>query len=155
MRHWFLSAPRPMLSLPIRGWELVALLVLLSGCGASSPDDALKADLQTARSWAATAHMVGDDWSQNRIPAAYAQQTLQSTRQGLQDLAQSVAQEPGSSDQAHVTLQTTMRQLDQQLAQMAALVARNDRAALATPLQQVAAEDATLKQLQSRAGTHP
>lgn len=59
------------------------VLLLLTACTSKSSGDDVSKELQSVKSWAATAHMVGDAWKRKAVPTAYAKQTLTKTQEEL------------------------------------------------------------------------
>jgi hypothetical protein len=60
----------------MKGLLLLLAMAVLAGCGTHSSPERLRTSLQTTRSWAATAHLVGDRWLAGAVPRAYARGTL-------------------------------------------------------------------------------
>src|SRR5215210_4374092 len=62
------------------------LLAALAAC-AQSPADELRAEAQTAASWAATVRMAGEAWSKGAVTDAYARRTVETAQRTLGETA--------------------------------------------------------------------
>lgn len=69
--------------LPSRLSSLLLLLNLLTACSSQSSTDKLAKELQTVKSWTATAHMVADAQIHGDVPTAYAKHTLEKAQEGI------------------------------------------------------------------------
>ena len=127
-------------------YGLMLVLVCMTACGTSSPDEEVTTELQTIASWAATAHMVADAWTRGAVPTAYAKQSLQTAQQTLQDEAQTFSQSPAATTQRGAALLQALQQLERMLGMMAQAVEREDRALLATQIAQLTVEEQHLSE---------
>jgi hypothetical protein len=124
--------PLKNLSLPF----VFFLTLLTTSCSQKTSAEDMQQELDTLTSWAATAHMVGEAWASNSVPKTYAQQTLKTTREKLQ-------QEIGTLSKASIpslqrqTILKSLEQLQATIGQMSTAVAHKDRTALTTQLKQL------------------
>ena len=130
----------------------LALLTVLTACGAQSSADDLATELETVTSWAATAHMVGDAWINGTVPTAYAKQTLEAAQQSLQEEMDTLAQGSTVPSDRRTKLLETLQSLEQTVGQMATAVEQEDRAALTQQMQQLSTEEQTIGTLAKNAG---
>jgi uncharacterized phage infection (PIP) family protein YhgE len=104
------------------------LLLTLTACRQASPHEQQIKTLKTIHSWAATAEMVSDAWTNGRIPNQYAQQTLAKSQE-------EIARENKDVTDASVSAQ--IQQLDKILEQINLDIQQNHRSAIAQPLHQL------------------
>jgi hypothetical protein len=127
----------------------LALLALLTGCSYHSPSAQFSADLTTITSWAATAHMVSEEWARQAVPNAYAKQTLQVAREELQTAVATLKQLQlsGASAQQRATLLRHVQRINQLLGQMSKVVEQEKRDAMAPLRRQLATEEKAINTL--------
>lgn len=123
---------------------LSSLLLVLAACSQSSPHERLIKTLKTTRSWTATARMVGENWQQGTIPDHYARQTLTKSQQ-------EIGKEMEGLDAPPAILQ----QLQQTIQAMTTNVEQRNKAAIATSLQKISAEQQQLEALAQAEGAQP
>src|SRR4051812_44840225 len=79
---------------PLRDYALTGLMLLCFAltisCRERSSSVELKDEMETVSSWAATAQMVGEEWTRGSIPAAYAQRTLRTTLETFERETESI-----------------------------------------------------------------
>jgi hypothetical protein len=125
------------------------LVLALAGC-TQSPEDQLKAELQTVASWAATARMASEQLLKGAVPRAYAAQTLRAAAETLQEEAQTI-QGVKADGAAAAGLQASLlgrtQSLGQAVGQMSAAVESKDDQKLAQSLEQLKGEEQAVKSL--------
>jgi cob(I)alamin adenosyltransferase len=136
----------------LRAKSLLLLLTLLTACSSKSSADDLTKELETVTSWAATAQMVGDAWSQGNVPTVYAQQTLSQAQQKLHQETDTLAQS-STSTQRHYVLEQLQR-LESTVGQMSTAVEQKDRVAMSQHLKQLSTQEQTLSTLAKTVGGH-
>lgn len=130
-----------MAKLPLtRSVTVFVLLMMLTSCSTQSPVDQQVKELQTVQSWAATAHMASDAWTNNTVPTAYTKRTLQTAQQSIQDSLDTLTQKAS----APAPILADVRTVAQVVGEMGAAVERGDRAALQQQTAQLAAQEQTL-----------
>jgi hypothetical protein len=126
----------------------LVLVLALAGC-TRSPEDQLKAELQTVTSWAATARMVGEAWLKGAVPRAYTAQTLLAAEETLQEEAQTI--QKVKAEGAAIGLQTSLldrtQSLGRAVGQVRAAVESKDDQALGQLLEQLKGEEQAVKSL--------
>lgn len=139
--------------LSLRFSSLLLLVKLLSACSSQSSSDELAKELQTVKSWAATAHLVGDSWTQGNVPEAYAKQTLEKTQEELKNETDTLSKLSIESSQRD-TLLDQLKRLENTVGQMSKAVAQKDQKAIAQQIQQLSLEEQMLDKLAKTAGGH-
>lgn len=124
-------------------WQLALLLTTLTACSAPSAAEKRTKELETVASWVATAHMVGDAWLQNAVPAVYAQQTLHSTQQELHKETDAIAKVTSTQERSQVLAK--LQRLEQTIGQMSTAVAQNNRPHLQQQLQQLTVQQQAIE----------
>ncbi|MBL1178547.1 hypothetical protein [Pantanalinema sp. GBBB05] len=104
------------------------LLLVLTACRQASPHDQQIKTLKTIHSWAATAEMVGEAWTNGQIPNQYAQQTLAKSQA-------EIAQARNEITDTAISVQ--IQQLDKVLAQINSDIQQQHQSAIAEPLHQL------------------
>ena len=126
------------------------LLLALAGC-TQSPEDQLKAELQTVTSWAATARMASEQLLKGAVPRPYVAQTLQAAAETLQEEAQTIQGVKADATAAAAGLQTSLlartQSLVQAVGQMRAAVEGKDDQKLAQLLEHLKGEEQAVKSL--------
>ena len=110
----------------------------LAACSQSSSHDKLVKSLQIVQSWTATAQMVGETWQQDRVPDAYAEQTLKKSKA-------EIASE--TKDLTESTAVQEIQKIQQTLQQLIAAVKHRQKGALTAPLQQLSTQHQKLAAL--------
>jgi nucleoid-associated protein YgaU len=130
-------------------WPLV-----LVGCGAQSPAEKLRVELQNVKSNAATAHMVGDAWAHGDVPAAYAKNSLQMARGELKSAVEALAELPEAQKPAEdgTTLQEHLQRIEKSVDEMSEAAEKGDRAAVAGQVEQLSSEEEALDKIARRLG---
>ena len=128
----------------------LVLVLALAGC-THSPEDQLKAELQTITSWAATARMASEQLLKGAVPRPYVVQTLQAAAETLQEEAQTSQGVKADATAAAAGLQASLldrtQSLGQSVGQMRAAVESKDDQALAQLLEQLKGEEQAVKSL--------
>jgi hypothetical protein len=124
---------------------LLGLLAALTACGNQSPADEQAKEIQTLLSWTATVHLAADSWRQGTVPQVYTTRTLQYAAEQLAQEQPAVAKLPPIAGDS--PLAERLQRVQTAIGQMSTAVAQGDRAALAAPLQQIAAEEAAFQRL--------
>jgi len=129
-----------------RWWRWALLLLWCAVCGCRSTSGELAEELQTAVSWAATAHFVGEAWAAGQVPKAYATHTLQ---QGQRELHKGHAKISALALLAELraTLLGEVHGLEAVLRDMHTAVQRGDRGALQQQLRVLAQQQQALTAL--------
>jgi|ERR687885_590851 hypothetical protein len=137
----------------IRSASLLLLLTILSGCSRKSSADELTQELQTVKSWAATAHLVGDTWIRGDVPTAYAKRTLSTTQKELQNELNKLSQE--APPQSRATLVAQLQRLQSTVKQMSKAVEQKNAMAMQQQIQQLSAQEQSISTLAKTAGVQP
>lgn len=132
-----------MQSIPFK--SLLLSLTLLTACSNQSSTESTK-DLQTVRSWAATAQMTGDAWTRGVVPTAYAKQTLSTAQKKLHEETDNLAQLSIDTTQRRTILEHLQR-LEMTVNQMSTAVAQEDHTAIAQQLKQLSTQEQKLSTL--------
>jgi hypothetical protein len=122
------------------------LLILVTGCGSQSSADNIREGLKAVRSWAATAHLLGDTWMAGSAPTPYATQTLLAAQQRLQE-ARARLQSQSIPADARGALLGQLQNLEKTVGQMRAVIQQGDHSALAQQIGQLSAEEKTIASL--------
>ena len=132
----------------------LTLTSLLVGCGPQSPMEKLQAELQSVKSNAATAHMVADAWAHGDVPAAYANNSLQSARGELKSAVEALVDMPEAQKPAEdgTTLQDHLQRIEKSVDEMSAAAEKEDRAAVPAEVEQLSAEEEALDKIARRLG---
>jgi cell division septum initiation protein DivIVA len=128
---------------------ITASTILVAGCGKSGSDQ-LDRELKQVASWAATARMVADSWSNGTVPAAYARRTLETLSQQLQMNAEKI--QSISRDQ-NSPLAHAVEQIQQTIAHLQAAVIQQDRNWLTELTSQLDAEQKVLTSIRATSPT--
>jgi hypothetical protein len=115
---------------------LTSLLLVMTACSSSTPQEKLTKGLKTILSWSATAQMVGQTWQQGTVPQQYAQQTLEKSQQEINKEVQDLSAPPA--------LRQSLQQLQQTIQHMTLVIKQGDKAAIDAPLRQLATEQQQL-----------
>ncbi|MFL6229273.1 MAG: hypothetical protein ACJ741_10880, partial [Pyrinomonadaceae bacterium] len=68
---------------------VAAVLLSLSGAScAQDPQKEIRQEAQTLASWAATLHLLGDDWHEGSVPSRYVAKSAEEAHETLQEEAQ-------------------------------------------------------------------
>lgn len=120
------------------------LLFVPIACSQPSSSEVLTQHLQSVNSWTATARMVAESWAQGSVPQHYAKQTLEKTQQEIAKDTESLFKE---QPQARSQLAPSLQHLQQTIQQLSIAVDQPEKAAIATPLTQLIAEEQQLQSL--------
>ncbi len=134
----------------IRNLSLLLLLTILSACSSKSSSDELAKELQTVKSWTATAHLVGDTWMRGDVPTPYAKQTLSKTRTELQNEVDTLSQKAPA--QNRTTLVVQLQRLQETVEQMSKAVEQKDARAMQQQIQQLSAQEQSISNLAKTTG---
>jgi CelD/BcsL family acetyltransferase involved in cellulose biosynthesis len=104
---------------------LIAICFSLIGCG-KSDEQKLIAESKEVTSWAASAQMIAEAWSQGRVPTPYAKRSFQNINQQLNE---SAARIQSLSDNHRPQLIATLQQLLSVVSQLEAASKHQDRSA--------------------------
>jgi hypothetical protein len=132
--------------MPLRIFVVAALLLSSTySCGRDA-NDQLRAELETAKSWAATAHMTADQWIAGGVPAEFAITTLEAARREIQKIGDQASDSAVSNNGVtrHLTNLTRIIHV------MRDAVQARDRAAMARHISQLATEEQALRVLSER-----
>lgn len=110
--------------------------------------------MQTATSWAATAHMVGEAWLGGAVPTRYARRTLQTAQQTLSE-KRTLEQSPFLTGDRLSKALEHLQNLEATVEEMQKAVQTGDRASLGQQIKQLATEEQTLKAFTQNAGGQP
>lgn len=149
IKRWVMNLV--LLSLRLSG--LLLLLKLLLACSSQSSSEDLAKELQTVKSWAATAHLVGDSWMRGNVPEAYTKQTLEKTQEELKHETDTLSKLSIESSQRDTVLEQ-LKRLENTVAQMSKAVEQKDQKAIAHQIQQLSLEEQTIDKLVKTAGGH-
>ena len=130
---------------------LLLITLLTSSCSKKTSAESLKKELETVTSWAATAHMVGEAWTRGAVPTVYAQQTLKTTQEKLQEQTDTLSKSSIAIKKRQTVLKP-LQQLRQTIDQMSIALEKKDRTAIATQLKQLATEEQTIRRLAKPVG---
>lgn len=126
---------------------------LLTACSGQSSTDKLTKELDSVKSWTATAHMVGDAWIKGTVPEAYAKETLSKTQEELQKETETL--KLADSAPAHSQILEQLKQLKDTVAQMSKAVEQKDQQAMNQQIQQLSSQEQTISTLfKQQAGGH-
>ena len=123
----------------IRSASLLLVLTILSACSSKSSAGAVTKELRAVKSWAATAHLIGDKWIQKDVPAVYAQQTLSKVQQELQKERDNLSRKAPPQSRARLIAQ--VQHLQATVAQMSEAVEQKNFQAMSQQLQQLSAQE--------------
>ncbi len=138
-------------------WQISSFFLLLKfliACSSQSSADELAKELQTVKSWTATAHMVGDLWTHGDVPTTYAKQTLEKTQEELKnetDTLSKLSIEPSQ----HSTVLEHLKSLEDTVSQMSKAVEQKDAQAMTQQIQQLSTQEQTIDKLVKTAGGQP
>jgi hypothetical protein len=149
-----MSVSRNATSEPMPRWRARALvlgpifLLTIIACGSHSAVDRLKTKLQTAASWAATAHLAGEAWLSGAVPTAYTKRTLHMAEHTLvEGIRQVQAQPATSAAAAPASVSEHLQRLTHLLSRMREAVQAEDRRAMTHHLTALAHEEEALRTL--------
>lgn len=128
--------------------QLVFLFSVVTACSSQPSAKDLAKELETVKSWTATAEMVGESWLKQSIPTVYAKQTLQATQAELQKETETVKKV--APNQARGEVVTKLQQIEQTVSQLELAVEKDDRANLSQLLQQLSMQKRTLDTISSQ-----
>ena len=111
--------------------------------------------MQTAASWAATAHMVGEAWLGGTVPTRYARRTLQTAQQTLSEQRDTLEQSPSITGDRLSKALEHLQNLEATVGEMQEAVQTGDRASLGQQIKQLATQEETLKTFTREAGGQP
>jgi len=137
----------------IRSASLLLLLTILSGCSRKSSADELTKELQTVKSWAATAHLVGDTWIRGDVPTAYAKRTLSTTQKELQKEKDNLSQK--APPQSRAMLVAQLQHIQATVEQMSKAVEQKDSKTMNQQIQELSAQEQSISTLAKTAGVQP
>lgn len=132
-------------------WASSLVLLLLTACTSKSSSDDVSKELQSVKSWAATAHMVGDAWKRGAVPTAYAKQTLAKTQQELKKEVDSFS-ESSINEEKRASILKSIFSLQATLTQMSNSIEHKDYKALTQEIQQLSAQEQNITKLAQAAG---
>ncbi|MBH8574880.1 hypothetical protein I8752_18000 [Nostocaceae cyanobacterium CENA369] len=130
------------------------LLLLLTACGSKSTKDELSKELQSVKSWTATAHFVGDAWIHKAVPTTYVKQTLDKTQQELKTQTEELSKLSIPSSNRGAILKS-LQQLQDTVSQMSKAVENNNYPAVTQQVQQLSHQEQAIAQLSLAAGGQP
>jgi hypothetical protein len=133
------------------GWAAL-LAVVVVGCGSGDPAKEAVDELKTARSWAATAEMVGEAWMRGATPTPYTADTLEAAHEELQKEAARVDKKPDVQAAAGVDLVGHFKTVDGLALALHDAVEAGDRAAAGDRVGRLAAEASALADAIANAG---
>lgn len=139
-----------MRSLPVNLFLL--LLTLLTACSKSAVEE-LNQELDTTKSWTATAEMVGDAWRRSNVPTTYAQHTLSQAEEKLQTQTMAIAHSSTNPTQRQ-TLLKQLQQIESTVSQMSTAAKQKDYTAMSQHLKQLSTQEQTLSTLAKTVGGH-
>ena len=137
----------------IRSASLLLVLTILSACSSKSSADEVTKELQSVKSWAATAHLVGDSWMHQDVPTAYAKQTLSKAQQELQKEQDNLSQKAPPKSRSLLIAQ--VQHLQATVAQMSEAVKEKNFKAMSQQIQQLSAQEQMMSPLAKTAGMQP
>jgi hypothetical protein len=91
------------------------MLLTITACGSHAAADAMSSALQTAASWAATAHLAGEAWLSGAVPTAYTRRTLRLAEQALVEGIRQVQGPPVASAAARAPVPEHLQSLTHML----------------------------------------
>nr|WP_322656442.1 hypothetical protein [Dendronalium sp. ChiSLP03b] len=127
------------------------LLLLLTACGSKSTKDELSKELTSVKSWAATAHFVGDAWIRKAVPTSYVKQTLVKTQEELKTETETLSKLsiPTANRSA---IFKSLQQLQDTVSQMSKAVEKKNYQAVAQQIQQLSHQEQAIAKLSMTAG---
>lgn len=140
----------PSIQILMRSIGSLVLLLLTACTSKSSSDDVLK-ELQSVKSWAATAHMVGDAWKRGAVPTAYAKQTLAKTQKELKKEVDSLS-ESSIDKEKRASIIKSIFSLQVTLTQMSTSIEHKNYQALTQEIQQLSAQEQNMTKLAQNLG---
>ena len=124
---------------------LVISVALLVACKSPTPAE----QMDSFRSWLATAGMVGDAWLRHTTPDKYSRQTLELSHETLLQISTDLLKSPPPAVDS-TTLDTILTESRGHIAQMARLIAAKDAPDFARQLDSLRANQRVVKQLSDR-----
>jgi hypothetical protein len=137
--------------LPSRLSSLLLLLNLLTACSSQSSTDKLAKELQTVKSWTATAHMVADAQIHGDVPTVYAKHTLEKAQEELKHETDTLSKLSIAPSQRRTVLEQ-LKRLEDTLGQMSKAVEQKDPQAMIQQIQQLSTQEQTINMLAKTAG---
>lgn len=137
----------------IRSASFLLVLTILSACSSKSSVDEVTKELQSVKSWAATAHLVGDSWMHKDVPTTYAKQTLSKAQQELQKEQDNLSRKAPPKSRAILIEQ--VQHLQATVAQMSEAVEKKNSQAMNQQIQQLSAQEQMMSPLAKTAGVQP
>ena len=107
-----------------------ALLLALAAC-AQDPGTAIQEAREGALSWAASAHMAFEGWTDGRLTTAYTRATLDRCQRGLEEERTALAATPDLAQPPVVAVAEAIAQMSALAASLAEAVGKEDHAAAA------------------------
>jgi len=104
----------------------------------------LSDEVSTVTSWAETVRLAGEAWVHGEIPTAYTRRTFEVADQKIEEEQKELAQSP--------PLASRTRELRQALKEARSAVTREDRTAVAAPLDRISAVEQALRSLGEEKG---
>jgi Asp-tRNA(Asn)/Glu-tRNA(Gln) amidotransferase C subunit len=111
----------------------------------------LAKELQTVKSWTATAHRVGDAWTRGDVPTPYVKETLEKTQQELKnetDTLSKLSIEPSQ----RATVLEQLKRFEDTVGQMSKVVEQKNPQAMTQQIQQLSIQEQTLDKLAKTVG---
>ena len=149
-----MRACRHATSEPMPRWRARALvlgpvfLLTITSCGSHAAADTMRTALQTAASWAATAHLAGEAWLSGAVPTVYTRRTLHTAEHALvEGIRQVQAQPATAAAAARASVPEHLQSLQHLLGRMRDAVQTEDRRALTQHLTALAHEEEALRTL--------
>jgi hypothetical protein len=121
---------------------LVISVVILASCKPPTPAE----QMDSIRSWLATAEMVGQAWLRHTTPDNYSRQTLELSHETLLRISSDVLKSPPPSVDSAILDRVLTKSRDD-VAQMARLITAKDAPDFARQLDSLSADEKLVKQL--------
>ncbi len=137
------------------GRRSIPIVVILSitACNSQSASQKLNQEIKTVSSWAATAHLTGESWLHQDVPAVYAKQTLEKTQDELKKEIKAVNKIASLSNQS--AIQNQLQQLQSTIASLASGIDQHDRQAVTQSLQELSNQEKALHSLSEQSLSKP
>jgi hypothetical protein len=130
---------KPLLAIPV---------LFLWACKPPTPAE----QLDSALSWLATAGMAGDAWLRHTTPDRYTRETLELSRQTLEQISGDLLKKPPSRVDT-ASLDSALTRSRGRIGQMSELVGAKNSPAFATQLDSLRSDEKILKQLDDSANS--
>ncbi|OKH50370.1 hypothetical protein NIES2101_19515 [Calothrix sp. HK-06] len=127
-------------------WASSLVLLLLTACTSKSSTNDVSKELRSVKSWAATAHMVGDAWKRGAVPTAYAKQTLKKTQEELKKETDSLSKS-SIDEEKRASILKSLFSLQTTLTQMSTSIEHKSYKALTQEIQQLSAQEQNMTKL--------